>query len=535
MTELQSKLFKKINVKKSQLIENLLNFQGSPISFNDYLISKEIIDLNPRKMILLGGRQISKSFTVSVNNLAKCMIQKYYYILYISPTLDQTRTFSNEKIRARINESEKFKKWFIDKNSIQNVFEKDFTNGSKIYFRAATQGDTLRGISTDEVNFDEIQDIPSDIVPIALEVMSGKRDTPEKKTGFITYTGTAKTIYNYSTVLWNKSSKISPILLCPDCRYHNVPSEENIHEDYLRCKRCKGRLSVRPPHLILLPLGDKDAELTGFWIPQIVLPLHVEDPIKWKQLYIKLKEYPKEKFLNEIMGIPAGSGSTMITEDDLKACCYPEFEMWDSYKDVRGMAGGKFPIYAGIDWAITNQEGKSFTVFSVGRYNTFTKRFTIVFIKKFTDPDNTKILKEIAKLCHTFWVQKIVADHGAGVLANQFLYQFTGIPLVQVMYTGDRKVIDWDAQAKYYKASRTKTLLELFDAIKTRRIHFFSWKTLSEIKSHFLAEFAETKFDRYGNDVLRFDHPPDEPDDALHSINIMYAVFKKECSTLIKF
>jgi hypothetical protein len=113
-------------------------------------MSKMILDCESKTIFVIGGRQISKSFTWGMDTLARCAVKPYHYILYIAPTLDQTRTFSNEKIRARIMESPKFRKWYIDKNSIQNVSEKDFKNGSHLYLKAATQGDTIRGISVNE-------------------------------------------------------------------------------------------------------------------------------------------------------------------------------------------------------------------------------------------------------------------------------------------------------------------------------------------------------------------------------------------------
>lgn len=523
MTKYESKTLSKIiETKKSVIAENILNFQGKPISFLDYIMSANILDCDARNLMVMGGRQISKSFTWGVDMIIRCAVQPYYYILYVAPTLDQTKTFSNEKIRARIMESPKFKRWFLDKNSIQNVFEKDFVNGSHMYFRAATQGDTIRGISVDEVRFDEIQDIPSDIVPIVEETITGKKN-PRRS-----YAGTAKTISNFSSSLWNRSTKISPILVCPDCRKHNVPYIDNIAERGLICKFCKGYLSVRLPHIKFIPLGDVNASIVSFWIPQIALPLHVENKDKWAELCRKYREYSSEQFLNEVMGIPAGEGLLMLNEDDIKKACQPEFKMWPEYKHYNSFPSPKFGLIAGIDWAVTNSEGKSFTVLMIGGYNPLTYRFTIVYAKRFTSPDLMAMIDEIAYLCTEFRVNHVVGDWGSGVYANKLLAQKIKAPVMQVMYTNDRKKMFWDKQAGFYKASRTKTLLDTINWIKAGKIHFFSWEEFKLFSSHLLAEYAELRKDRYGNETLYFDHPPDQPDDALHALNLIIASFNYE-------
>jgi hypothetical protein len=342
------------------------------------------------------------------------------------------------------------------------------------------------------------------------------------------YAGTAKGLSNLSTVLWNKSSKISPILQCPDCRRYNIPYLDNIYEDFLRCKYCKGRLSVRHPYITFKALGKLDAKITGFWIPQLSLPLHVENPDKWSELWRKYNEYPREQFLNEVLGVPAGNGIFMITEQDLATACQPGFQMWDEFKNIKGMVGPQLCLYAGVDWAVTNEEGKSFTVLTIGGFNAKTNRFTVVYIKKYMEPDPLEVINHIAQTCIKFQVRKIIGDWGVGHVANPLLAKRSGIKVFPLMYAGDKTLINWDAKKKFYQASRTRTLLDLFKQIKHRRIHFFRWEEFQYFKSHFLAEFAEYKKDRFGNESLRFDHPPDEPDDCLHSLNIMFAVFKRD-------
>lgn len=503
-------------IRRSRLVEQLVNFQGRPVSFEDYPITREVLDSGSRKIMMLGGRQIAKSMSLSFNMTGKIMGHPYYYMLYVAPTLTQTRTFSNDRIKARIDESKNLRHWYVDGNCIQNVMEKSFSNMSRVYFRAASQIDSIRGISSDETIVDEIQDVPSDDLPVIEETMSGKKQA----TRF--YAGTAKTLENLSTHIWNRSSQVTPILVC-EAGHHNVPYIDNIFPDGLRCKKCKARLSVRAPDMYLKAMGEPDADVTGFWIPQISLPLHVENEDKWKELYIKFQNYSKERFINEVLGLPAGSGIYMISEQDLMKACQPSFKMWPGRRQVRGIT----KLTAGIDWAVTNST--SFTVLTIAGYNTATNRFTVVYTKKYLDPDPLVVIKDISQKLTSFGVNQVVADWGSGFVANDLLTNYIShmnLKVMPVMYTGERKKIFWDKGARYYKASRTRTLLDLFKQIKRGRIHFFEWEKFREIKSHFLAEYAESKVDRSGNEMLRFDHSPSDPDDALHSLNILLAVWK---------
>ena len=514
----------KFEVIPSEIIENTLNYQGKPVSFEDYIISREIINSQARTLLYLGGRQISKSTTLGFRYLGRVMTRKHHHILHVSPKMDQAQVFSKQKIQARINESPKFKKWFTDKESTKNISEKGYTNGCYMYFRGATQEDTIRGIAVNEVDFDEIQDIPSDTLPVIEETITGQKDP------YRVYAGTAKSLNNLSTILWHRSSQISPILICPDCRKHNIPYLDNISKEGLRCKFCKGFLSVRPPHIYLKAMGESEAQITGFWVPQIALPLHVEIPLKWAEVWRKFNTYSADKFMNEVLGLPAGAGLYLISEDDLKRACQPEFMMWDTVKSNTGI----MELVAGIDWAATNS--KSFTVLTIGGFNYRTGRFTVVYLKKYLDDLNSPMmLKHIVQTLRNFGVKWVGADWGGGgFLINPILETYSGIPVYQVMYTGERKILEWDTKARFFKASRTRTLLELFKHIKSGKFHFYEWSKFSEIKSHFLAEFAEEREDRSGNELLRFDHNPDDPDDALHALNVMFMLFKKNADKKIQ-
>lgn len=509
----------KLVVKKSDMVEKLLRFQGKPLLFKNYPLSRQVIDTKSRAVLLKGGRQISKSVTLASNILAEIMAYSYNSFLYIAPTLPQVKVFSHDKISARVQESPVFKEIYIDKNSIDNVYEKVYTNQSKIYFRAITQLESIRGIAVKKNMFDEVQDIPTDSLPVIMETMSGQEEASE-----VWYAGTPKSIGNTIETLWQKSKKISPIFIC-DSGHHTVPSLEHIEPKGLTCPKCKSIIDVRQAYF--KSMGKQDAEISGFWIPQIALPLHTENPEKWGDLYRKKLNYPKEKFLNEIMGISAGEGIYLISENDLKMCCVDfrdgsSFDPWPGF--INPNSHGISEMWCGIDWGITAV--KSYTVLTIGGFDSHTNRFRVVYAKKFLDPDPVRTNIEIAQIIQKFGVQVICADWGAGHYANRDLEERTGIPVTRVFYAGDRLKMYWDDLAGYYKASRTKTLVDTFTQIKKGKFHFYKWEVFKDLAPHFLAEFHEETIDNRGNVVIQFNHPDSEPDDALHSLNFMFSVFK---------
>lgn len=506
-----------IILKKSQIIERKLRFEGKPISFKDYPLSRQIIDTKSSIKMLIGGRQISKSFTLMGDDMSDVMGKPFRKLLYVAPKIQQSKAYSDEKINDRIKESPDLLKWYMDKNCVNNVFLKTFRNGSKIYFRSETQVNSIRGLSVHKVKYDEIQDMSYDNVVIIDETMSGRKDTEKW------YAGTPLTIQNLIHTLWSSSKRITPIMVCP-AGHHQPPGLYNIHKDGVRCHKCKERINVRNTYF--QRMGDPNSEITAFWVPQIVLPLHAEDPEKWRKLWVKFLTYPPDKFKNEVMGISAGEGVYLVTEEHIQNCCKNNdgsgsFEPWSEIRpfDEHGIR----EMWAGVDWGIT--QSISFTVLIIGGWDSYANRFRIIYAKKFLETDPIKVNREIARIIQNFGVEQIVADWGAGHVANRLLEIDTGLPVQRTMYTGDRLSVIWDNTAGYYKASRTLTLINTFNQIKEGRFWFPTWEWTKMFAPHILAEYFEARTDNAGNNLLKFDHPPDQPDDFLQALNILYNVW----------
>lgn len=508
-----------IQTRRSEIAETKLCFEGNPMSFERYKFSRKIIDTKAKGIVFKCGRQTAKSFTLGTATLTSLVSTPYRKYLYVAPTLTQTRVFSSDKIESRIRESPDFKKLFVDKECTRNVFEKSFTNEARIYFRAATQLDTIRGISVHVNLFDEIQDIPLDNLGVIEETMSGREDNN------IWYAGTPKTIHNGIETLWQRSSQVVPILVCP-AGHHNIPGVELIHRTGLLCQTCKEKIDVENSYL--KRMGKEDTELTGFWIPQIVLPLHVNNPDKWAKLVFKKENLPADQFLNEVMGLSAGEGMYLLQEKHLAtACSNPEpFEMWEQWQErySNGRISGIQEFWAGIDWGHTAR--RSYSVIMIGGYDTATRRFVVVYAKKFLSANPLAVVDECAKLIEDFNVTQVIPDYGGGWGVNELLASKVGCPVIPCMYAGERIRWQYDVKGQMYKASRSRSLIDSFKQIRTGRISFFQWSQFRELAKMFLAEYQETSEDNRLNVVTKFDHSDDDPDDALHAFNLLYNAWK---------
>jgi hypothetical protein len=413
--------------------------------------------------------------------------------MYYAPTVDNVRTFSIDRIEARTEESDFIKKYYINRKSkacVQNVHERGYINRSRIYFRAESQLESIRGKSCHKFVADESQGLTLDGLTIAERVLDGKKG--DKKTRL--YAGTAKTVHTILETRWREANQVYPIIKCQECGYHNVPSVDMIQQKGLSCLSCKCLVSVRPRvgkdgSGLYLKLMEKSQEpIVGFWVPQIILPLWIEDKKNYAELYKNKMNYPSDRFLNEIMGISTGQGTIMISEEDLIQCAKPEFPMWEKFRKVPSMS----EMYASVDWAATGGR-VSFTVLTIGFWYRATNRFCICYIKKFIGNNPIEQINEIASIIMRFKCRKAIVDWGNGWTANDLLRYALGkhCEVHEVFYVSSNKMLAWSAVAERWHMCRTMSLLFLFKQIRGGRFWFFMHQQFKDYIPDFMAEYAE--------------------------------------------
>lgn len=507
---------------KSTVAEGMIKIKGKQLSFQNYPIQKAVMDCDSHEILYYGGRQMGKSTFLGNDTIIDSVTEDWLSTLYIAPALNQVKEFSNIKLKSIIDNSPMIQKYIKRGKTSQNVFEKSFITNSRIVMRAVSQLESIRGIEANKIREDEIQDTTIDDLRVIEIVLDGQPEWWKFRSG------TAKTLNNPIEYYRKRSKQIVPVLRCPECNYHNVPSVDNIKPQGLTCKKCKGgKLSVRQPYLSLQCIANPEKTAVSFWVPQIALPLHVENPIKWAEVYRKLQEYPTERFLNEVMGISAGSAFGTITEDDLAACCKNSNNI-DSFEMPETLPPNmSYKLYMGVDWGIT--QSVSFTVVTIGGYNPATQRFTVLYHEMVTNPDSDYQVMRVYELAREWGITAAIPDYGAGFDRNYDLKKMLilhGIDVFPMHYVKTKEDIRWDELEGTYKVDRSKSLTDTFRAIKKRKVHFFSWDRFKYFAPHYLAEYIEWGLDKHGNPTIKYDHDPDDPDDSLHSFNLVRTYVK---------
>ncbi len=467
-----------------------------------------------KRIILKAGRQVEKSTTLANKIIANCCRKYNFASLYVAPRGKQTSQFSNDRVRPVIRYSP-YVSMFMDKNCTDQVFDKTFTNGSMQYFRSAyLTPDACRGISADQLNIDEIQDILPDNIPVIEECVS------HSDYKFFLYSGTPKTSDNSMEFYWKLSTQREWMVKCRHCRHWNYLDENSIGTVSLICKKCGKVIYPTDGQWVIF---NKEGTWEGYRISQLMVPwIKIHDPTGGEEAIIdKRRRYSSARFHNEVLGLSYDLGQKPITEEEVRACC-------DLRHPVTKNPCGNvistepwiknFPCFAGIDWGTGVGEVASYTILTIGAYLS-PDRFSIFFMKRFVGPEANLALQPglISQICSGYNVQLMGSDWGFGAAQNAILRETWGLNRVmELQYVSQqRRVIKYDDQTYRYIVDRTQIMTDFFRRIQKKEFSFFRWE----------------EFEPYGRDIcninveyndarqtIRYTHAPDRPDDCAHAI-----------------
>jgi hypothetical protein len=518
-----------MGIRPSTFVEFAINIpdkkaqKNVPFSFEGRRYLRLPYDTPSKRTLYKCGRQVEKSTLLGNKCLAYCCINNAFNVLYVSPTHQQTKVFSRDRLKEPIETSEVLKAWTTTKLT-DSVMEKQFINRSKISMRYAYHSaDRTRGIPADMILIDEIQDILLDNIPVIEECAS---HSPFK---IFIYSGTPKSLDNAIEKYWvNHSTQNEWVVPCtrhgtpnePGSWHWNVLGIEHIGDHGLMCDKCKEL--INPMHeksqwVSMNPGIYKDLEepYEGYRIPQLMVPW-----LKWSEILDKQRKYPMSQFYNEVLGLSYDSGTRPLkVQDVMDNCREGQFMNPDILKKIRHMLGGASPVYAGIDWG--TGEG-SYTVLSLGAY--IQDYFTIFYIHRFegqeTDPQEQ--LQLIEKLIGYWEVKLIATDYGGGFDRNDYLTRKYGKDkIMKYQYSTPNMKVKYEPGLKRFLVHRTEVMSDIFNAIKRRDVFRFpDWK-------HFQDPFAQDMlniFSEYNEQLrqIQYKKSPDRTDDSFHSILLCF-------------
>jgi len=497
-----------LKLRPSYFAEAILKLNGKPFSLKGREYLRKVHDSNYKSVILRTARQVEKSTTLAVHMLTRALLIPYFTALYISPSSKQTRAFSAQKLNPFISTSDFIQRYYVDSSCTDRVFEKSFTNGSRIILDYVFQTpDRVRGISADALYLDEIQDIMSEHVPVIEETLAHS----DKK--WRIYAGTPKRYQNTIENYWRRSSQTEWVVKCDHCGHWNVLGEKNVQKKGLSCARCGELLNVRHGEWVN---GKRDFEFKGIRISQLTVPW-----MSWEEIWRKYRDYPISKFYNEVLGLPYEDASRPLTFDELVAVCENR-PMLQSYDPA--MFRGE-PLYMGIDYATGTGEN-AFTVVVIGGF--IGEYFKVVYAKRYKgiEADLSYVVEDLARLAQKFRVARIGADWGVGSGgANQFLRKRVNTGgeerVVEFYYSSNqRELIKWDWRGYKYILNRTEAMSLVFTRIKDGKITFPRWSEWEPFGQDFLNIYQD--FSDVSQKVF-YDHEEGYPDDTFHAT--LYAYF----------
>lgn len=516
--------------RKSDIAQAIVRHLGRPFRLDHHAFYLPLYNRDDPHTVLKCARQVAKSTTFAVLQTVESVIHPHWRSLYVSPSALQTRQYSNEKLRPTIYESPWIAKNLINKRVIDQVFEKTLANGSYLFLRYAfLTAARARGIPASLVFFDEAQNLLKDNIKIIGQSLAASRLAAGVR-GRDIIAGTPLTFAGTLEEYWLWSTQNEWLVPCDrhSPRHWNLLGIENIGKAGLICSKCGQPISPARGQWVTTAPG---AFYQGFHVSQLMVPWMQSEEAWRSDIVHPLEKWPQAKFYNEILGLSFDSAGAPITALEIQKCCAPIKRVSNldtsRFTVQRGPSHDGLRVFAGIDWGEGRQEGEieggkkrfaSWTVLTIGAYVT-RDLFWPFLMKRYVgkDVDPEFIIPDVLNLCGHFRVEVLGADWGHGWGMNSRLFAARGRERVmQFAYSaslGERK--RWDAESYKFIINRNAVLSELFLGIKQERFVFPEWAAFEPYAKDLLAEYVEY---HERTKMMLYDHPLDQPDDALHSL-----------------
>lgn len=539
------------------LLPLLLNHEGRPYALDHHYQFEPLFRTRlPARSVLMTGRQVSKTTTEASSAVVMAAAVPRFRQLFVTPLFEQVRRLSSNYVRPFIDQSP-VRDLLVTTSTEKSVLQRSFRNDSMLQFTfALLDADRSRGIKSDFVRWDEVQDANRDHFPVVEECMS------HSEWGLVQYAGTPKTPENTLTGLWRGSSQAEWFVPCRACGRWNIPSTEYDldrmigpywepaeGEQFLGLV-CANPACGRPVD----PAGgrwvhrhpDRRWDFAGYHIPQPIMHIHYSRPEKWAQLLAKREgsgNYTPDRYANEVLGEPCGHGIQIVGHDDLRRAATLPWANNPREPDpevMRRLDQYHYRVLA-LDWggggkrtARTTNEQISLTAMALlgwlpnGRIHCLWGR------RLHTPHDHLREAAECMAAFRRFRCHLLAHDYtGAGVLRETFLVQ-AGLPvekLIPVAYVRAAASAPMtfkpatDAHPRnHYTADKTRTLLYTCTAIKTRQLQFFKSDYVSPdnpgLLNDFLGLVEEKVATRHASDIYTISRHDLMPDDFAQAVNI---------------
>lgn len=542
------------------LLPLALRLRGKPYTLHDHFPFSPMYRLTmPSAILWKTGRQVAKSTNLASHGvmLANCI--PFFRTLYVTPLYEQIRRFSNNYVRPFIDQSPVKALW-SGTTTENSVLQRSFKNDASMLFSfALLDADRIRGISTDRICIDEIQDFDPDHIPIIRETMS------HSDWGLLALAGTPKSRDNSLEALWKDSSQAEWFIPCytpgcrgPEGRTWNIPSLDYhinamigpMHADISErvpaviCRRCKRPINPRPnadgsgAHWVHRH-REKRHQFAGYHVPQIIMPLHYGRADKWSELLAKQQGWGNTStnvFYNEVLGESVDTGQKLVSETELKrAAVLP----WvNTPNNPSSLMLERLPHYKmkclSIDWGGGGEKEVSFTSMALLGITPDNKIDCLWGKRLIISVEHLREAEECLHWLNAFKCDIMAHDYtGAGIVRETVLVQ-AGFDLQRVMpiqyvRAASKNLMKYVPETmlhnrSHYRLDKTRSLLYTFQAIKLKLLRFFQYDHVNKdtpgLLHDFLALLEEKTNTRLAGDIYTIIRNPLMPDDFAQAVNI---------------
>jgi hypothetical protein len=540
------------------LLPRLFCWDGQPFTIDNHFPMEPVFRTAiPPELLLKAGRQVAKTTTMAAFLLAMARSVPYLKVLCITPLYEQIRRFSHSYVRKFIDESP-IRDTFVDDTTVNQILQRSFINGASLYFSfALLDAERARGIPSDFLFIDELQNVFGELVPILVETQSA---SPLK---IKRYAGTPKSLDNPIQTYWGDSSQAEWIIKCDTggCGHWNVPSLEqdlldmtgpyrdDISEQSpgLVCSKCRKPLRPRTGRWYHLYKEKKDT-FPAYHLPQQIFPMHYADRDSWDVLLGKWagrRNTTFTQFLNEVCGESYDVGSKLVTETDLRNAAVLPWRR--RLVEAEKHLGQYTHRILAVDWGGGGGRLRS----SLGKDDDKRLRTSFTTLSALGRRPDGKIhciwghrslrthdMRYEAQLCVEAMARlrcsHLVHDYGgAGAAREVFIHQM-GVPyhnIVPIAYVGPARqgpmqfhpATD-DHPRDYYSVDKSYTLALTAMAIKYGLLQFFAYDHVSNDDPGLLHDFLsliEEKIEMpRSRDIYQISKNPTAFDDFAQATNI---------------
>ena len=440
--------------------DNFLTQEGNELDFEEHPYLLDIYNNEARYSVIASSRQVGKSTFLALKIMYQALSTGNESIMFLSASDKQLSEVRDDKIRSQFQNNRPLKNRSFGAGTLNNKFKMRFSNQSTIHFKAIGKNvGSARGITARTIYFDEVQSIPRKNISVVRASARTFKETSE-----YIFAGTFLSEDNTLNQLYLDTCQNEWTIHCTACGEDNPPlgmQHIDLDRPYLFCVHCKAPMDAKKGRWV--PQNPNSPKV-GYRICTLMTPECTWRTDGHDGLLDLFESEPRDKFMNEMMGLPSVKGVNLITRTQLMELCGDE-PMVDPasvppYIQQR-------PSVASIDWSFNKEDGAaSHTIITVAQLER--EYIKILYAKRFTGPEYSgpdgpdRVLDEVCSLVNSFQSDFVFVDYGLGHLDNMRLRQRLGSKVLEMQYHGGAKPVHYNKEILRFEIPKTQTLDLLF-------------------------------------------------------------------------